>query len=139
MVKEDQSTKPLLYLAGGMYSGWQDKVKRRLGDKVRYYDPRTDANQDCLADLTVADRDNAKACQIMLAYFEKDNPSGLGMAAEIGMAVGTAKIYLVDEHNHIHGFLAALCSRIYTDLDAALNVIEHDLESDTHFSWSRSE
>ena len=133
--------KPLLYLAGGMYSGWQEEVKKRLGDKVKYYDPCTDTNQNCLADLTIADRDNAKKCDLMLAYFEKGNPSGLGMAAEIGMAaaVGKARIYLVDEHTHIHGFLASLCTRIYTDLDSALNVIERDLASDAYFSWSRDE
>jgi len=132
--------KKLLYLAGGMYSGWQDKVKARLGDLVEYFDPRTDADQRCLAALTVDDIRGATSCDLMLAYFEKDNPSGLGMAAEIGMARASgARIYLVDEHSHIHGFLAALCTRVYTDLDAALNVIERDLTSSRYFSWSKDE
>jgi len=133
--------KPLLYLAGGMYSGWQDRVKHRLKDKVDYYDPRIDTNQKSLADLTVADRDNAKKCDLMLAYFERLNPSGLGLAAEIGIAAGagTARIYFVDEHVHIHGFIASLCTRIYTNLDAALDVIEVDLSGISGFSWSRDE
>lgn len=138
--------KPLMYLAGGMSSGWQDKVKERLKHLVRFYDPRTDSNQNCLADLTVADRDNAIACDYMLAYFEKDHPSGLGMCAEIGMAAASGvlqdknvRIYFVDEHAHIHGFVAALCFRIYTDLDAALDRIEKDLKGNISFSWSRDE
>jgi len=92
--------------------------------------PLSDANQNYLADFTVADRDNAKACDLMLAYFEKDNPSGLGLAAEIGIAaaVGKGRIYLVDEHKHIHGLLAGLCYRIFTDLDAALEYILGELE-----------
>ena len=132
--------KPLVYLAGGMYSGWQDRVKKRLGNKVRYYDPRTDADQNCLAKLTVADMENALACDWMLAYFEKGNPSGLGMAAEIGLARSKgARIFLVDEHVHIHGFLASLCTRIYVNLDAAVDVLEKELEGGSYFSWSRDE
>jgi len=130
--------KPLIYLAGGFYTGWQDRVKECLAGLAEFYDPR-DANQNCLADLSIAHREKAKVCDYMLAYFEKDNPSGLGLAKEIGMAVavGKARIFFVDEHPRINGFLAALSTYIFSDLGAALERLEKELQGKTWISLDK--
>jgi len=114
--------KPLLYLAGGMYSGWQDKVKKRLGCEVDYYDPRYDTDQTCIAWFSVDDLDHATRCDWMIAYFELSNPSGLGLAAEMGIARAHGrKILLIDEHPRLHGLLVGLATEVWTSFDEALD------------------
>jgi hypothetical protein len=124
--------KPLLYLAGGFYGGWQNGVKAYLGDRFCYYDPRIDADQTTIAAYTMTDFERAKMCDWMLAYYEIDNPSGLGLAAEIGIArtMGRRIIY-VDEHPRIHGLLAGLASEVFTDLDSALEWMAQKRDRDS--------
>lgn len=126
--------KPLIYLAGGFYTDWQDRAKERLAGLAEFYDPR-DVNQDSLAFLSLSHYQNAKACDYMLAYFEKTNPSGLGLAKEIGMAAGHARIFFIDEHPRINGFLAALSTEIFSDFEAALERLEKELQGKTWTSW----
>ena len=87
-----------IYLAGGMKSGWQKKVKRacRAFDVI-FFDPCSHGLSDP-AQYTLWDLDRIHQCDILFGFMETTNPSGHGLSAEIGYAHGLGKkIILVDE------------------------------------------
>jgi nucleoside 2-deoxyribosyltransferase len=90
--------KTKVYLSGGMWSGWQERVISELGTEYfEFYNP---ANHNLKEPIhyTYWDLFYAKKADIMFAYMEKDNPSGFGLALEIGYAKALGKlIILVDE------------------------------------------
>ena len=109
-----------VYLAGGFYSGWQDRVKQEA-PQHDYYDPRVDTDQ--LRNFNIAQQDFAGVdwSNLVFAYFERDNPSGIGLALEVGFAVARYKrVIIIDNHDRLHGFLATCGERIYTNLDSAI-------------------
>ena len=80
-----------VYLAGGMRSGWQNKVKQI--PNIIFFDPR-DKETDDIWDVKKYgpwDLAHIRRSDIVFAYMEKDNPSGYGMSCEIGYAYGLGK------------------------------------------------
>jgi len=80
-----------VYLAGGLKSGWQDRIKKRLSlEGVVWIDPRnhnlTDQDQ-----FTPVDIAGIEATDVLFAYLEKDNPGGYDLAFEIGYARALGK------------------------------------------------
>ncbi len=69
-----------------MHSGWQDKFIERY-PQIDFYDPRSHGLTDPKAYATW-DIDAIGRSYGIIAYLEESNPSGLGMAFEIGYAVG---------------------------------------------------
>jgi len=87
-----------VFLSGRINSTWQDKVIQSVPELV-YFDPRTHNlnNPDQYASW---DMHYVKEADILFGYMEKDNPSGYGLATEIGYARGLGKtIILVDERS----------------------------------------
>jgi len=93
----------VIYLAGGMKSNWQDKVINSLNEPFRplfrFYDPSkhglSEPDQYTLWDLNGVEKSG-----VLLGYMEADNPSGYGLALEIGYAKALGKkIILVDERS----------------------------------------
>jgi len=110
-----------VYLAGGMKTGWQDEVKR-LASGHDYYDPRIDTQQTYYFTMTSQDLEGIDDADMVFAYYEVDNPSGIGLALEIGYALAKGKrIVVIDEHESIHVFLASCCERLFTDFRKAAN------------------
>lgn len=86
----------IVYLSGGMRSGWQQHVKKAVPEH-QYFDPcehgLDEEGQYTLWDLLAID-----ASDILFVYFEASNPSGYGLSLEIGYATALGKdIILVDE------------------------------------------
>lgn len=89
--------KPRVYLAGGMHSGWQDFVLREVGAIAVFLDPRSHGLKEPHAYVR---RDLAlvRKADIVFACLERSNPSGFGLAVEIGFAHALGKkVILVDE------------------------------------------
>jgi nucleoside 2-deoxyribosyltransferase len=85
-----------IYLAGGMKSDWQDKVKEAVPDNI-FFDPREHGLDDP-KEYTKWDLDHVSKSDVVFAVFTLDNPSGFGMCIEIGFAKGLGiPIILVDE------------------------------------------
>jgi nucleoside 2-deoxyribosyltransferase len=84
--KEVDMPRLSVYLSGGMHSGWQDRVKAAVPD-IEWLDPR---EHGLTNPCEYADRDMEMIDQadIVFAYLEKDNPSGIGLAFEVGYALG---------------------------------------------------
>jgi len=109
-----------IYLAGGFHSGWQEEVKR-IAHKHTYFDPMIDADQRFAYRWTEQEINGLKTCDLVFAYFELDNPSGLGLAKEIGWAtILEIPVWYVDEHERINTFLCAVSQRVYSDFRRAV-------------------
>lgn len=79
---------PVVYLAGGMRSNWQNVVKEALRKAqlpVIFIDPREHGCAD-EQKYTSWDLEGVRRADIVFAYLEKDNPNGAGLALEIGFA-----------------------------------------------------
>ena len=93
--------KMVVYLCGGLKSGWQDKVKAAVPE-AEYKDPREFKAIDP-HDYTRHDIEAINECKVVFAYLERDNPGGMNLAFELGVAVGMCTsghakiIILVDE------------------------------------------
>ena len=97
-----------IYLAGGMKTEWRKKVKEFL-PKHEYFDPSTDAQQNACYRWTSQELEFIDSCDLVLAYFERGNPSGLGMCLEIGYANKCGvPVILVDEHPRLNAMMCAL-------------------------------
>jgi len=103
-----------IYLAGGFHSGWQEEVKK-IANKHTYFDPMADADQRFAYKWTLQEIEAMKTCDLVFAYFELENPSGLGLAKEIGWAtILGIPVWYVDEHDRINAFLCACSQRVYS-------------------------
>lgn len=81
---------PVVYLAGGMRSNWQDSVKEKVknaGSMAIFIDPREHGSKDEV-EYTSWDLEGVRRADIIFAFLEKDNPNGAGLALEIGYAAG---------------------------------------------------
>lgn len=114
-----------VYLAGGMKSGWQEVVKSAVPDHV-YIDPSThnlvEPDQYTMWDLAGVNR-----CDWVFAYMEESNPSGIGMAVEIGYAKALNKpIIFVDgkKEDHRLGMVRSCASMIVQDLDTGIMFLQ---------------
>jgi len=99
-----------VYLAGGLRSGWQDKLKKRLAlDGITWIDPRNHKLLD-EEQFTPADLAGIKAADVLFAYLEKDNPAGYDLAFEIGYAHALGKTVVLvfeDERKYFRMPVAA--------------------------------
>jgi hypothetical protein len=92
-----------VYLAGGMNeSNWQQKVIDSVGKQnFVFYNPREHALVDS-KEYTFWDLFYVKQSDILFAYMQGDNPSGIGLTLEIGYARAMDKsIILIDEKSKI--------------------------------------
>lgn len=92
-----------VYLSGGLRSNWQSKVETIEGlyfinprnKEKAIINPLTAVEQYVLWDLQAI-----RQCDIVFAYMEYDNPSGIGLSVEIGFAKALGKtVILVLEPN----------------------------------------
>jgi nucleoside 2-deoxyribosyltransferase len=74
-----------VYLAGGMKDGWQDQFTP-LVSGVEWIDPRKQPPTEDPAVYTKWDLDGVRRADAVVAYMSPSNPSGYGLALEIGFA-----------------------------------------------------
>ncbi len=124
-----------VYLAGGMRSNWQDAVKRALPGCI-YLDPR-DHHFKAEADYTAWDLAAVDACDIVLGFVEKSNPSAAGLALEFGYAAAQGKTMLYVEElefpfTRYFGMVRAVADLAVNDMPTALRHLAQllDLKAD---------
>lgn len=94
-----KNNKLKVFLSGGFKSDWQSRVIEQCNENFIFFNPREHGlyNPD---QYTVWDIHFIKQCDIFFAYMEETNPSGYGLAFELGLAYGLNKtIILVDERS----------------------------------------
>lgn len=109
-----------VYLSGGLDGDWQDKVKNGLSNAT-CFDPREIESNDPEI-YTFEELDEIYECDIVFAYLESDNPSGIGLALEIGYAKGYNKyVVLVNEKNSKKFDIVEACAdKVFDDLSDAI-------------------
>jgi hypothetical protein len=91
--------KPKVYLSGGFASNWQQRLIDSLAGGFIFFNPRAHQLPDSRQYWTW-DVHFIKQCDILFGYMEKTNPSGYGLALEVGLAASLNKtIILVDERS----------------------------------------
>lgn len=116
----------MVYLAGGMKSGWQDKVIDGAR-AVAYKDPRCHGLES-EAEYTEWDLRAIRDCNLVFAYMDSDNPSGYGLSLEIGYAkaLGREIWYVCEDataRQKYFGMVRACSDRIFNSLDAAIEAL----------------
>lgn len=85
-----------VFLSGRLESDWQQVVISKVPN-LEYFDPRKH-QLNVPSQYAVWDLFHIAKADILFAYMEKDNPSGYGLAGEVGYAKGLGKrVILVDE------------------------------------------
>ena len=88
-----------IYLAGGFKGGWHDYVIKKLGAHYNFFNP-SKHNLDETDKYSTWDLYHVDKCDILLCYMSEDNPSGYGLALEIGYAKAKNKlIILIDQRS----------------------------------------
>ena len=88
-----------VYLAGGQASGWQDRLIAELTNSFVFFNPHSHQLKK-VNEYTAWDLHYVRQCDILFGYMEATNPSGYGLALEVGFAKALGKtIILVDERS----------------------------------------
>jgi hypothetical protein len=86
-----------IYLAGGLNSDWQSQIMNTFEEKFTFFNPKKH-NLDISNEYTTWDLFFVRRADIVFAYMEEKNPSGIGLSLEIGFAKALGlTIILVDE------------------------------------------
>lgn len=88
-----------VYLAGGMHSDWRERVKTESDRFFTWHDPSVTGEPD-VKTYALWDAMAIRNSDIVFAYLEKDNPSGMGTMVEIGYAKGLGKTVLFINEKH---------------------------------------
>jgi nucleoside 2-deoxyribosyltransferase len=92
-------SKQKVYLSGGFKSNWQEKLITELEEDFIFLNPRSHELNDS-SQYWAWDVHSIRQCDIVFAYMDSDNPSGYGLALEVGLALGLNKtIVLVDDRS----------------------------------------
>lgn len=94
--KGSVSSKKSVYLSGGHRSGWQDILINNI-ERFDFVNPSKNGLSDPKS-YKSWDLYSVRNCEIIFAYFEATNPSGYGLALEVGYGAALGKhIIMVDE------------------------------------------
>ncbi len=121
-----------VYLAGGMKSGWQDKVIEACRYKdVIFYDPRSHGFTTEI-EYTSWDLSHAADADIVFAYLEIDNPSGFGLMLELGYCTNALhhNIFVEDPNEsrtHQCGMARTVASESYIGFDKGIAALLRQL------------
>jgi nucleoside 2-deoxyribosyltransferase len=95
-----------VYLAGGMHDDWRLKVI----DKARgfkYLDPSL-GNSPLPEEYTTRDLLHVRASDIIFANLERDNPSGIGLALEVGYGKALGKVVILVNQQPKNRYMAII-------------------------------
>lgn len=118
----------LIYAAGDMKSGWQDRLRALLPSRIVMLDPRSHGLEDPAA-YTKWDLGAVRDCHVVVAYMGSHNPSGYGLSLECGFAHALGRsIIFVDElgadwRSPYFGMLRAVSRVVPTMEDAAAGLL----------------
>lgn len=111
-----------VYLAGGMNKDWRydlkNTIKNRFYINYKWYTDPTENNTDIPVEYTSLDILKIKRSDIVFCYMEKDNPSGIGLSAEIGYAKALNKtiIFVNESESKYFKFVEELSDVVYNNL-----------------------
>lgn len=128
---------PVVYLAGGMRSNWQDRVMEAIPGAI-YIDPRRHAVQD-EASYTAWDIKGVETADIVFGFIERGNPSGAGLATEFGFAYAKGKtlVYVEEKefpYTRYFGMVRSLTgpANSHTTLEDGIEALRSVIDSEQY-------
>lgn len=138
----------MVYLAGGMKSGWQDKVITAFEDLIRegvvaFFDPRKNPKEP--EKYRPIDKENWEQADIVFGYAESSNPALFAMCIEItGGFYNKARTIFVDDlkpesletpekieeekrRQRYLGFIETVSHKKTTSLEEGMSVLEEEI------------
>jgi nucleoside 2-deoxyribosyltransferase len=82
-----------VYLAGGFKSGWQNSVAS-THELINPAEKEKNGIWD-IGKICTWDKYSIQKADIVFAYLEKDNPSGIGLSCEVGYAKALNKVVIL--------------------------------------------
>lgn len=118
-----------VFLCGGMRGGWQDRlIEALVADAGRtdfeFIDPRRNGTKEYV-EYTALDKHHIRACNVVFAYLEEENPSGMGLACEVAFAHALGKtVILVNEKEHRYDrFPDAFADVVFSKLEDGIEFL----------------
>ena len=117
----------IIYLAGGMKTGWQDRVAAHLAGH-ELLDPRSWSDPDPKI-YTERDLSAIRKSDALLVQMGSDNPSGFGLSVELGYAKALCKhIVFLDQisddwRSRYFGMHREMADKVCTTVDEAITAI----------------
>lgn len=112
-----------IYLAGGTHENWREVFFNHFPN-VEFFDPSAHGLKD-EKDYTEWDLARIRESDIIIAYMTATNPSGHGLALEIGYAAALGKtIIFVDRSDESRrryfGMCRAVAAAVVSDIELAI-------------------
>ncbi len=96
----DRKENLCVFLSGRLDTNWRQQLMSEI-PSINYYDPAMH-KLDQPSQYTIWDMHFVKSSDLVFGYMDKSNPSGYGLAVEIGYAKGLGKtVILVDEKSDV--------------------------------------
>jgi len=116
-----------VFLSGGFKSNWQSIVINQLNDSFVFFNPREHGLNEPEF-YTTWDIHFIKECDIFFALMESTNPSGYGLAFELGVAFALNKtIILIDEKSKTNDSFAKYFKILYKPSGVVFHNIQDEL------------
>ena len=120
-----------IYLSGGMHGTWQDYLIERY-PHIEFFDPRS-TGFTSPALYTQWDMEKIRESDAVIAYLQETNPSGVGLAYEVGYALGLGKeVYFIrektDKYFDIVGSASTLRTFGFEAFDKMIQLLDRILE-----------
>jgi nucleoside 2-deoxyribosyltransferase len=121
-----------VYLAGGMRVDWREHLKRECGGFIFFCPVDKETSHHMTVDeYGTWDLHHIKQADIIFGYMERTNPSGIGLACEIGAAYGMGKtVILVLEKDSKHfddeklAFMRKVAHITFTELQDGIKYLK---------------
>lgn len=119
-----------IYLSGGMYSGWQDKLPSIEG--VEFFDPRVLPQQNLNVSANYFVNEDVKGVResdLVFCYIEESNPMPLGAAWECAVAAeNNIPIITVWEKGYVDPFFSVYSLYLYTNFEDGIKRLTKYIE-----------
>ncbi len=119
-----------VYLCGGTHGGWQDEVITALvadagRTDIEFIDPRGNGTKE-FAEYTALDKHHVRSCDVVFAFLEEDNPSGMGLACEVayGHALGKTVILVNAKEGRYDRFPEAFADVVFRELGDGIGFLK---------------
>jgi nucleoside 2-deoxyribosyltransferase len=104
----------MIYIAGGTRTNWRDEINLSNFDIMSLQGKP-------LGEIMQQELDWLDECDAILAWFPKENPSGIGLATEMGYVKALGKpIVLVHDGNPKINWLQHIADFVTTDMNEAV-------------------
>jgi nucleoside 2-deoxyribosyltransferase len=91
-----------VYLAGGMQNRWREQIKNECTEFIFFCPVDKESSRTMtVEEYGTWDLHYLRQADILFCYMEKSNPSGIGLACEMGFAYGIGKtiILVLEQEN----------------------------------------